>query len=44
MTSFPPSYETWLEAVEQRITENEAHERYQIAREHLFEAIRPMME
>jgi hypothetical protein len=42
MSSSPPSRETWYGAVKQ--AENEAYAQYQIAREHLFDALRPMME
>ena len=40
MTEFPISVDTWLNAVEQRVRENDAQARYQEARERLFDAIR----
>jgi hypothetical protein len=44
MTEFPTTAETWRKAVAQRVRENNAHERYQKAREHLFNAIRSQHE
>ncbi len=38
---FPLSTEAWLSTVEQRNTENSAHERYRLVREQLFKALRP---
>ena len=43
MSLFPPSSETWHAAVQQRVAENEAYAQYQLAREHLFNALRPLM-
>ena len=41
MTQFPIPLDIWQDAVEQRVRENEAHFRYQEAREQLFDLIRP---
>jgi len=41
MNSFPVSTELWIQAIEQRIAENEAQAQYQSARESLFEAFKP---
>lgn len=41
MNSFPVSTELWIQAIEQRIAENEAQAQYQSARERLFEAFKP---
>lgn len=42
MTEFPIALEHYQRAVEQRVRENDAHTRYQQARERLFEAMRPL--
>jgi hypothetical protein len=39
--SFPVSLEKQNQILQQRLSENETHERYQIAREHFFRALRP---
>jgi hypothetical protein len=44
MGSSPLSPETWYGAVKQRVAEDEAYAQYQIAREQLFDALRPIME
>jgi hypothetical protein len=41
MTELPITLDIWLRAVDQRVTEDEAHFRYQEVRERLFDAIRP---
>jgi hypothetical protein len=41
MGQFPLSREVWRRAVEQRLAENDAHDRYRVIREQLFEAPRP---
>ena len=41
MDQFPLSHEVWHQAVGQRLAENDAHDRYRIVREQLFEALRP---
>jgi hypothetical protein len=41
MDQFPLSREVWRRAVQQRLAENDAHDRYRINREQLFEALRP---
>jgi hypothetical protein len=41
ITELPITLDTWLKVVEQRVTEDDAHLRYQEVRERLFDAIRP---
>jgi hypothetical protein len=41
MTEFPITLETWQLALSQRVSENNAHDRYQKIRERLFDVIRP---
>ena len=41
MASFPISQGTWSQAISQRVAENDAQALYQMAREELFEALRP---
>lgn len=41
MAEVPLSLDIWQKAVEQRVRENDAHARYQEARERLFKAMRP---
>ena len=42
ISSFPIPLETWTKVVMQRVAENEAQAQYQIARERLFEALKPI--
>jgi hypothetical protein len=41
MTEFPITLDSWNNALDHRVRENQAHARYQEARERLFRALRP---
>jgi hypothetical protein len=41
MTEFPVTADTYQRAIDQRVSENDAHARYQEVRECLFDAMRP---
>jgi hypothetical protein len=41
MEQFPLSSDQWLAALEERTSENFAHDLYHSSREHLFQALKP---
>jgi hypothetical protein len=41
VTGFPIDFQFWEKALQQRLAENAEYEKYQRARESLFQAIRP---